>query len=419
MIAFIARLRRSESGTSLMEMMFVLAMMAITITGLVRFVMRARGTMSRVEAASTLNFANQRIGENLRTTLSAALVYVADYGGTPDMSSLHSIMANSLTASATAPVQVTFSAQPIVQDANMPVFASGTITAGDMGAYVGNELYLVASVAPVTFTVCLSSTTTAATIASVLAPCVSPNIGYTMSIDRVQFVAQYLAKKSGGMKNGLSPLRLVEWRSRPYVRYNSLSEMAQSANPLLTATCQALSSLGYTLAIADAVSDTVKSYITFNSSASFSGGAAPNTFPEASWGYVDEYNLTQVYRGLSTTTSLGRIRTERTFAGYVAPTTFSFAYNSRTSTAVPVPYVKFTNAGRDGGPLNVPNMAKIDRAAPGFPGGFEVLIVGRPGAREVLVHFTTMLNAADSISRGRTEFLGMDGEAYITSDTSQ
>jgi hypothetical protein len=45
--------------------------------------------------------------------------------------------------------------------------------------------------------------------------------------------------------------------------------------------------------------------------------------------------------------------------------------------------------------------------------------VGRPGAREVLAHYTTMINASDSISRNRTEFLGMDGEVYVTSDTIQ
>jgi hypothetical protein len=38
---------------------------------------------------------------------------------------------------------------------------------------------------------------------------------------------------------------------------------------------------------------------------------------------------------------------------------------------------------------------------------------------QYLAHYTTMINASDSISRNRTEFLGMDGEVYVTSDTIQ
>lgn len=418
MNGWLKRLGRQD-GTSLMELMFVLAMTAVTLTTLVRFIMRSRGDMSRVECTTALHYANHRINDNLNATMNSALVYVADYGGAPDMSSLHTIMYNSVSASATAPPPVTFSAQPIVQNANMPVFSPGS--ASDMAPYVGNELYMEVSIAPVTFTVCLSNTTTAATITSILSsPCTGTSIGYTMSIDRVQFVSEYLAKKPGpSMKNGLPPLRLVEWRSRPYVRYNSLSEMAQTGGTLMTATCQALTSLGYNLAIGDSVSDTAQNYISFNSSAAFSGGSAPATFPEASWAYVDEFNLTQVYKGLSTTATAGRVRTDRTFAGYVAPATFSFAYNSRTSTAVPSPQVSFTGASRNGGQLAVPAIAQIDRGGPGFPGGFEVLIVGRPGAREVLVQYTDMMNASDSVSRGRTQFLGMDDQTYATSDTSQ
>lgn len=399
-----ARASAKQGGASLLELMMVLAITGFALTAIVRFIARSNGTMAHLEGTSELIYSTQRISENMRQSLLGASDIVADYGGSPDFSALHGRIAASIAASS-APKQVTFSAQPVIQNATM-----ADITGIAMANYVGNELFFVSALPPITFTVNLSGTALALTINA-------NTQGYVVSMDRLQFVAFYLTQTNKNMRNGMPALRLVEWRSSPYAVLGSLTQTGGGG--YMTGTCAAMVSAGYNLAIdSSKPQDTVGAYWTVSATGLVAAGAAPATFSQASWAYVDEYNLTQNNRPLLPGKNWGQIRGERTGTNYAAPSTFSFAYNSVSSAAVPVPFAIYTSANRVGASLQVPAYATPDRGGTNFPGGFEVLVVGRPGAREVLIRHVILLSIAEIVGKGTKQFQAVDGQDYFTCDTN-
>jgi hypothetical protein len=405
----------NQAGASLLELMMVLAITGFALGAIVTFISRSRGDMTRVEATSELVYANQRISENLKTSLDGVTDIVANYGGAPDFSALHAVIRASILASATAPQPVPFSIQPIIQNANM-----ADLTGSSMAGDVGNEFYFVASLSPVSATVYLSTTAATTTIISNPVPPLPQNIqAYVVNIDRLQFGALYLTRGKGALKNGQAPLRLVEWRSQPYAALDNLS---QTTGAYLTASCQAMINLGYNIAINDSqVLDTVNSYWTLTSLGVVAPGAAPATFAESSWAYVDEFNLSQGSHRPTPGKDWGQVRGESTHAVVAAPSTLSFAFNNVTTAANPTLLATYSTESRINGAMKVPAYATPDLGGStfaGFPGGFEVLVVGHPGGREVLMRHVLIMGEADSVSRQKNQFLAMDAQDYLDCTTN-
>jgi hypothetical protein len=417
---------KRQAGTSLMELMFGLAITGFALIAIVYFISKSKGGMSRNLATLELIDANERISSNLHNALASNIAVVGIYpGSSPDFSGLHAVMAQSLSVSG-APSPVSFTLEPILSVDTVPDFSGD---ASDMSGKVGNELYFVSTLPPVTVTVNLTTSGTGTVINASNNTSLSSR-SYVVAVDRLQFVALYLTQSGPLMTNGVKPLRLVEWRSRPYVSWTSLSQSAQGSvdnGAYLTATCAALVPLGYTLAIDTQHMDgnplsnnATPGYFCYTLANSGSAPATPatppGTFAQSSWAYIDEYSGSQALymRGI---TNIGRIQKQRSDSDLVEPESLSFAYNSVTAPSTSTPLSTFISVGRDSKPLVVPAMATVERGLAtnaGFPGGFEVLVFGDVNDRKIILRHVLMMANADVVNRNRQQFLALEGQDYMT-----
>ena len=412
---------QGQEGASLMELMFTMAIGAVVLVSISRFILKARGSMSREEATSELIASNRRVQDNLRAGLNAADLLLLRYP-TTDCSALRTAIINSISATAGSPLPVTFSGMAEAIDDSKVDLSGGS------GASWGNELFYVASLPPVTFTVSVSGTATSAGPV-LLAPTDLSWYAHTynVSVDRIQFVAVYLSQQTGkNLKGGVKPLRLVEWRSKPYATLDLGSNWRGDWVPgaVLTGTCQALLGAGYAVVVdsnpGNVLNTTVGAsggYYSISGNAAFTNVAIPANLGRSSWAYLDEFTLSQTF-GISAIRDQGQVSRLKTGKGYAGSAGYSVAYNTLSPTVnSTLKVTKLLGVAENGSALKVPAYAQADlNSMAGFPGGFEVGVVGRPKSREVFIRLVQMAGSADvlAVRQGAKDFLGVESENYIT-----
>ena len=368
--------RGGQRGTTMVELMFTLAMFGLLLGVVVRFVFNGRASMTRAENASELLSRATLISANLRGGLQTTNTLLCNYAAnTPDFSGLRGIVKASALAG-NAPDPVTFSTEPTVMEVGKPDL---TGPSGISSSSWGDEIMYIATLNPVTFTVVYGVTGTT-----------TP--GESVSVNRVQLVYVYLSRDPASRipvaNMGAGGLRLTEWRSQPMVSYEDLN--AFSDNPpyyRLTSSCAKLMTMGYSTAFdISHANDTTTSFYRISATAALklSPTAAPTTIAQSSWAYVDDYSYQENYK-VQAGKDFGRISRQGSSGRSSGPSTYVMAFNTLTTSAahpdVAVNGLMAPGAGITG--LQVPAYAQTDLggSAFGFPGGFEITVVGKPHAR--------------------------------------
>ncbi len=409
---------KNQRGTSLLEMLFVLAILGLLIGGIVKFFTDSQNAVIDTENRSDLAAISQNMDRNLRQSLLQSQRMLCDLslqGQPADLFDGYKtrVLAGISASASAAPLPVPWGSLPkVMTEPNLVTGTSGTGT--DVAAAMGNSLLFVASVAPLRLTG-LPAIMPAGT------PSPTPGANAPLSdvvLDRYQFVYVYLSLDSSrSLPNMPGVLRLVEWRSRPYISYGQLSTMPQGAK--LTATAQRLAALGYSSAFNFGENDAAEAFYPVTAASPYfvSHTATNQTqFPEQSWAYIEEFNNTQ-HPDPNPLKPLGRIA-RNNFTGGVSgyPSRYSIAYNSRDPTVNPGFKVNQLLGGMQG-VIDLPVFANpATNTASGFPGGFEVGIFGAAGKRELWIRTVVM---AQSAGRGidairEKKFPGAEGIVDVT-----
>ena len=288
-----ARLRRlDQRGYSLTELMFVAGIAGIAIASIVRFTFTSRINLSRQEVATDLYATNARIGSNLRADLGSAQVLLANYAGTsaPDMTALMALIRASVVADG-APAPVAFTMPANVATMNDPDLT------GTAAATWGNEVMYICEITPVTFTVQNVTAWGGCTCTA-----------STYAVERLQFVYDYLSTKGTGTFPGLGPaLRLVQWRSAPFIDYSSSLDPVNSGRSPegLSETAATVLAWGYNTAVNINAPQalTTAFYTILTASAAATAGAnaipytsAPASIGQSSWAFLDDYDSLQTVK---------------------------------------------------------------------------------------------------------------------------
>jgi len=366
--------RRHELGLTLVEQLFVLAMVGFMLVPVMNYLRDTRNSLLRSENQGELLRRNVRIGSNLRTGLSTTDLLLARYSAGPDLSDLRTRIKNSV------PAVVAFSTAPMVENATEPKLLSPPSATSDSW---GNELMYLANLNPVTFTVCYTGCVGAPT---------SSTLRDSVSVDRMQFVYIYLAQDPNARLGTLpgGGLRLVEWRSRPFISYGAISQFTDvSGKARLTESVKYLSGAGYNLAF-DKDNPTTPEDAFYRISPTGATLAtmvdntvvAPSTFSRSSWAYVDEYDYSME---TSPPAQIDRGRISRGAGGgqVSGPGDVMVALNTFQPTTSAT--WKLDGIRLPGKAGNVPQYATGDLGTAGFPAGFEVSVWGRPSARIVVL----------------------------------
>lgn len=383
--------RDSERGLTLTELMVALAMMSILLGAVMRYAFSTQQGLLKQEASAELLTRSGRINSNLRAGLNGVRLLLADYGGAPDFSAYRSLVRSSIAAQPGTPQPAPFTLPPVVTNAR---YANLGATNTAERAHWGNELLFLATLQPLTLTVKFATSP-------------SPT-AQSLSLDRVQFVYIYPALVSLNRGGQAQALRLTEWRSQPFILYGSLSE---STGQRLSKTCEALVDAGYTWAYdLDQATEMDQIWYQVKDSGSpllVPDAGGPGTLPQAYWAYVDEYDFVGSFHARP---GLDQGRVARTGGGAASgPANFILAFN--TVDPATEPQWRSPKLSAPGKALQVPAYAQAGRGGqPSFPGGFEVAILGKPQARElVLRHVLSAVGAIDPrADMGRRAYEGLD-----------
>ncbi|HXB97271.1 MAG TPA: prepilin-type N-terminal cleavage/methylation domain-containing protein [bacterium] len=382
-----ARLRRlDQRGYSLIELMFVVGIAGIAIASVVRFTFTSRLNLSRQEVATDLYNSNARIGSNLRADLASAKLMLANYNGAHDMTALMNLVRASVTADG-APAPVAFTLPATVANMNDPDLT------GTAAATWGDELMYIAEVGPVTFTA----------QDAFAGGCTCSASSY--AVERYQIVYDYLTnQKTGTLPDLGKALRLVQWRSAPFIDVASVENPAVSSrsNEALSVTCATLLAAGYSTAIdvnnTQALTTAFYTILSPTGSVStFVTPVAPTSLSQSSWAFIDDYDSLQSYSA-QPNKNWGQISRSGGFGSIASPYTKSVAYNTKSSGSSGSPVVNVLDA--PGKQLAVPQYALVDNAVSGygggagFPGGFEVAIMGPLSQRQIYMRRVLMSSSA-------------------------
>ncbi|HTB33328.1 MAG TPA: type II secretion system protein [bacterium] len=404
--------RLDQRGYSLVELMFVVGIAGIAIASIVRFSFTSRMNLSRQEVATDLYSTNARIGSNLRADLGSAQEILANYNGAApgDDSALMAMVRTSAVAGG-APHPVAFTLPALVAPMNDPDLTGTAATTW------GNELMYVASVAPITFTVQDVTAWGGCTCTAT-----------SFAAERVQFVYDYLTNQGTGNVPGLGPaLRLVQWRSAPYIDYfQSLDPSQSGRSPIgLSETCATLLNYGYTTAFdtRQPQSISLAFYVILTASAATSTGvnteysylvSPVTTLGTSSWAFMDEYDSLQAYK-VRPNVNLGRVSSSGMFGSIASPYTKSMAYNNVGASS---PMTSVLDS--PGSLLQVPKYAQADLSVaglgggPGFPGGFEVAIMGPNGQRQVYMRRVLMASGGSKPGAKPRTFMAHEAADEVT-----
>jgi type II secretory pathway pseudopilin PulG len=429
-----------QRGASLVELMFVLAIMGIVLGILMSFLFHSKEDAVAMESRSDLASISQSIDLNLHQSVAQSNRLLCQIA-TPSFTAYWKIISAGIYASATttaghvpAPMPVAWGVTPTVMTFD---YLTNTVTSPQdpnqwAAANMGNMLVFVAAVAP------LHLSGVPLTVLP-LTPTPNPTPGAATSavgnvtLDRYQFVEIYLSLDQSRPIPGLpGRLRLVEWRSKPYVSYVELAAMPAGIE--LTQTVQTLVAMGYDYAydFAQAAGDATQSFHALNTANPIAMTWTANALtmvPESAWGYVEEY-IDTLDPNPNPLLPKGRV-SRQSFNGGVSsfPVNYSIAYNTNTlvgSTAVPVATPNVTPslyqvAGLFGGSLAVLQVpvyavpANVTNTASGFPGGFEVGVFGNVNRREIWIRTVVMASAGiDLQNLSEKKFPAADGLVDVT-----
>lgn len=400
----------AQDGLTLIELLFVVAMTAVSIFVFSRFIVSTRNNMARQEAAGELLQRDMRIITNLRSGLQGAELFIANYNDLPTapLATLHGIVYNSVINSG-APAPVTFSVWPTVINESLVDLSQ------DAGAVDwGNEIMYVSELNPITFTADYYEANGVGVLPWVVGNAATPTntSAEIVSIPRFQFVYDYLSWNTGTAFAGKGlGLRMVEWRSQPYINRAAIISFQDNSwtaqgYPRLTASCDYLSSTGYTLAFAAAnVTATTNCGTCFYSIIAPSTLASPITYTPNlvmySWANVDDYDMVQSFSAhAGQTVGAVRLANGESSGKTSAPGSYSIAFNDVAPnggfSSSSGPYVN----GLQGpaGSIKVPQYALLNYGGtyPGFPAGFEISVGGAVSSREVFIRSVLMASNAGS-----------------------
>ncbi|HTB21294.1 MAG TPA: hypothetical protein VK914_01160 [bacterium] len=417
------------------ELMVLVAILGMASYSMSRFILSTRQAASRQDAATEMLQRSLRSLSNLRAGLQGCVEILANYGdGTGDaMLPIHNMLvasvaaSESLTAVVGPPAPVSYSAWPTVETVPQVDMSDA---AGDTSW--GNEIMYVAELNPITFTAYYNYNGSAWISGADLG---NSSDAEVLSVMRLQFVYDYLAHDPRTLVPGSGEgLRLVEWRSQPFIDYTSLSTLTDTPGtyagntccPRLAAACAYLSAAGYNTAFDP-------TYVTQSAGdncffpiveANISGGIPENlpaTFPMYSWAYLDDYDLVQSF-GAKPGVMIGRVTRADGYAGgqTASPASYSVALNDNTGASSSTTVVGLQGAG---GAAQVPAYAQANYVdadnlgGPGFPSGFEVAIAGQINSREIVMHLVLMAANAGTTSPGVFQALAQTSEISVATQS--
>jgi prepilin-type N-terminal cleavage/methylation domain-containing protein len=438
-----ARGGAAQSGMTLVEVLLVLALITIASYTFTNWINKTRQQTERQVAASEMLQRDLRTITNLRAGLQGCAELIMNYGvgdNTGDaMLPLHSLVVDSVIASTVksasnpipAPGPVGFSGWATVSvtgqvDMNGPLDANAIVW--------GDEIMYVAELNPVTFTAYYSESGSTWSPAGV-GTGTSTN-AEIVSIDRLQFVYDYLTWDTRTAVAGSGEgLRLVEWRSQPVIEYSSLNGLTDTPSvypgvstccPRLMASCQYLTSTGYTLAynpanatLTAACSSCFYSLTPEADVANDIPISSPGDLAMGSWAYLDDFDEIASFSA-KPGVNLGRIARANGGAGgqEAGSASYSIALNATgqsTSTTV-------VGLQGDGVPLMVPAYAVLNYAIPeslgggggiGFPAGFEVAVAGQANSREIYLRLVYLASNGGTYSPGTFQALSETSEISV------
>jgi prepilin-type N-terminal cleavage/methylation domain-containing protein len=393
---------KGQEGLSLVEMMVTVAILGILIGVLSRFYLQSQSSMIDIENRTDLAAITQVVGVNMRTGLLQDYVVLGDMTENPAVnaaqamtlySNYYSYLSAGVAASpSNAPLAVTNTKAPVVIDDN-------EITGGatSFSSYIGNSLVMIAAVQPIVLT---GITDNAAISSGGVWSATTATPLEDVRLGREQIVAYYLAadpvRKVSNVSGRPQPaLKLVEWRSQPYVDYQDISGLfltfssstgsySEVGGVHLTNTVNALIALGYLYALDPSQDDASQAFHLLQNSATVPIVLTPTavgTLKEQSWAFEDEFSDTEDpnpnplkprYHVVSSTHHGG-------IAG--VPSTYSIAYNTLGANGASGSYTIHQILGGMQGVIQVPLICTPPNGGSLFPGGFETAIYG-PGATQ-------------------------------------
>jgi type II secretory pathway pseudopilin PulG len=390
--------KKKQRGLSLIELALVTALLGLTIAAVTRFIVYSQKGLANHEARTDLIATCKLIGENLRRSISTSQILFTNYQAHPGLATDYRIRIEAGRNAGSAPSPVNFSVLPLVAATEKEAVAIN-------GNHFGNQLMFAAVINPLKLKV---ETDACATCQE------------EVILDRFQFVHIYLSAWPEQNFPGFTgpdpypkgPVHLVEWRSVPYINY---SQLANLYGKKLTETAKALNAQGYNWAWDSGVSNASTAFYQIRGTGTpvlLGGTAGPATFPEYSWARMQDFKDVQTLN-FNPLTPLGRINRLGNAGQLTAfKTLYSVAYNSVSPTVNP--QYKVNELIGMLGPIQVPQLAEPDLDSKiGFPGGFEVMILGTSGTRQmysriVLMAFAPMLN----IERDPKVFIASETISY-------
>lgn len=386
-----------QRGLTLVELLFAMAMFGVLLVVVVRFTSETRFGLMRSEAASELATRNRILSSNLRATIHSTRLLLPRGSVYDDVRNI--VKASPASVSGT-PAPVAFSLSPQLVNSQEPqLLTPPSATSGSWG----NELLLLANLPPLQLTVCYSGCAGAPTAATVREE---------VSVARLQFVYLYLAQDPAHRVPGLSGggLRLVEWRSQPFLNYNTLD----FTPPRLTGTVKAALAQGYSSALNhSSLHNAANAFFTLQNDdvTPLANLGPPGTLPQSHWAYVDEFDLSA---HLNPRPGLNRGRIRRSGGGgdVAGPSNIVIALNTYQPAVNPAwKALQLRGPGRQ---ISLPRYATPDNGAANFPAGFEVGIFGKPNARQVIVNHVLMATGGYGIATG--QYLAHEAQQNVAVD---
>lgn len=387
------RTPKSARGLTLVELLFVMAMAGVMLVAVVNFIGRTRSGLMKQEGRSELGRRGSLISSNLRSGLRSSVLLLTR-GDFPGLQAIVEASLNGLSA----PARVAFSQLPAIHNAVVPPLNTSA------GADWGNQLFFISALQPVSVTVCYGICNGSQTSATAL----------TVNIGRFQFGAYYLSQDRAARLPSLpgGGLRLVEWRSTPYINYADLN--AYSGTPLLSHTVKALTTLGYSTAFKlNSANDSNAAFYTLQGTSPWdlTGPSPPPAFfPTYAWAYLDDFDDVLEINP-KPNTNRGRVIRSGGQGLIAGPASYMVALNTSPTTSASLNLNAVLGPGKR---LDVPAFATPNLWGDGYPGGFEVGIFGQPNGREVVLR-TVLISVSGADPRGQPKtWPGLETLTYVS-----
>ena len=335
----------SEKGFTLIELMLVVAIMDIITPAITFIFLKSQQGMAADEMHGQLKSANEQAMDQVHERLSTgARIFVNDGFG--------SLLLNQVNRSG-APAPVTQSQLPQVQ----PNDSLSAGVSGFVAADIGNEIFFAANDSTQTI---VNSTNQATTIY----PCPatftnlvdSSAVAHTVVLNLFRFYYYYLTPVNSHGPAGVTTYQLVEWQSQPFADYNELNGISDAT------------------LLSNAVSALEHPVVTTSGPFKVYTGGVSYSWDDTATNPVTSFYLLQIGSPNQVAqASVSLLQAQYNNMIYLTAGTLSNGFKW----GIP------PNSAQWGTSQKVPIWATANGS---FPGGFEVVVAGNGGGREVLVH---------------------------------